>query len=121
VSSNCHGHHHDQGDKLKQQELVRSKKAIETKLLEQWEKLSLFVTSAEKKTGRKEVLDFISTSLRMTSGEEGLKREIGLIGLTSNIVNVVIGSGIFVLPAIVNERLGASGILAYLFCGFLSR
>src|SRR5437879_2984516 len=55
----------------------------------------------------------------MTSGEEGLKREIGLIGLTSNIVNVVIGSGIFVLPAIVSERLGASGILAYLFCGFL--
>ncbi len=55
----------------------------------------------------------------MTSGEEGLKREIGLIGLTSNIVNVVIGSGIFVLPAIVSEKLGASGILAYLFCGFL--
>jgi amino acid transporter len=55
----------------------------------------------------------------MTSGEEGLKREIGLVGLTSNIVNVVIGSGIFVLPAIVSEKLGASGILAYLFCGFL--
>jgi len=50
---------------------------------------------------------------------EGLKREIGLWGLTSNIVNVVIGSGIFVLPAIVSERLGAAGILAYLFCGFL--
>src|ERR1041385_1972947 len=53
------------GDKLKQQELVRSKKAIEAKLLEQWEELPpLFVTSAEKKTGRKEVLDFISTSLK---------------------------------------------------------
>ncbi len=53
------------GDKLKPQELVRSKKAIETKLLEQWEELPpLFVTSAEKKTGRKEVLDFISTSLK---------------------------------------------------------
>jgi GTP-binding protein len=52
-------------DKLKQQELVRSKKTIETKLLEQWEELPpLFVTSAEKKTGRKEVLDFISTSLK---------------------------------------------------------
>lgn len=50
---------------------------------------------------------------------EGLKREIGLVGLTTNIVNVVIGSGIFVLPAIVSEKLGASGILAYLFCGFL--
>ena len=55
----------------------------------------------------------------MESGEEGLKREIGLWGLTSNIVNVVIGSGIFVLPAIVSEKLGAAGILAYLFCGFL--
>ncbi|MBI1767324.1 MAG: amino acid permease [Bacteroidetes bacterium] len=53
------------------------------------------------------------------SSEEGLKREIGLWGLTSNIVNIVIGSGIFVLPAIVSEKLGAAGILAYLFCGFL--
>jgi basic amino acid/polyamine antiporter, APA family len=51
--------------------------------------------------------------------EEGLKREIGLWGLTSNIINVTIGSGIFVLPAIVAEGLGSAGILAYLFCGFL--
>lgn len=51
--------------------------------------------------------------------EEGLKREIGLAGLTSNIINTVIGAGIFVLPAIVSEGLGAAGILAYLFCGFL--
>ncbi|MBI1767325.1 MAG: YihA family ribosome biogenesis GTP-binding protein [Bacteroidetes bacterium] len=56
-------------DKLKQQELPRSRKAIETKLFEQWEELPpLFVTSAEKKTGRKEVLEFISTSLK--NGEE---------------------------------------------------
>ena len=51
--------------------------------------------------------------------EEGLKREIGLWGLTSNIINVVIGSGIFVLPAVVSQGLGAAGIVAYLFCGFL--
>lgn len=51
--------------------------------------------------------------------EEGLKRDIGLWGITSNIINVVIGSGIFVLPAIVSEGLGSAGILAYLFCGFL--
>ncbi len=52
------------GDKLKQQDLVRSRKTIEAKLLEQWEELPpMFVTSAEKKTGRKEVLEFISTSL----------------------------------------------------------
>jgi amino acid transporter len=51
--------------------------------------------------------------------EEGLKQEIGLWGLTSNIINTVIGSGIFVLPALVAEGLGAAGILAYLFCGVL--
>ena len=51
--------------------------------------------------------------------DEGLKREIGTFGLTSNIINTVIGAGIFVLPALVSEGLGASGILAYLFCGFL--
>jgi APA family basic amino acid/polyamine antiporter len=51
--------------------------------------------------------------------EEGLKREIGIWGITSNIINVVVGSGIFVLPAIVSEGLGSAGILAYLFCGFL--
>ncbi|TDH26771.1 amino acid permease [Segetibacter sp. 3557_3] len=51
--------------------------------------------------------------------DEGLKREIGTLGLTSNIINTVIGAGIFVLPALVSEGLGASGILAYLFCGFL--
>jgi amino acid transporter len=55
----------------------------------------------------------------IVSSEEGLKREIGLWGISSNIINVVIGSGIFVLPAIVSEGLGSAGILAYLFCGFL--
>lgn len=51
--------------------------------------------------------------------EEGLKREIGTVGLTANIINTVIGAGIFVLPAIVSEGLGAAGMLAYLFCAFL--
>src|SRR5689334_9721486 len=50
---------------------------------------------------------------------EGLRQEIGLWGLTSNIINTVIGSGIFVLPALVDEGLGAAGVLAYLFCGLL--
>ena len=48
-----------------------------------------------------------------------LKRSIGFWGLTSNIVNTVIGAGIFVLPAIVAAKLGSSSILAYLFCGLL--
>jgi GTP-binding protein len=52
-------------DKLKQQELAKSKKTIETKLLEQWEELPpLFVTSAEKKSGRDKVLDFISEAMQ---------------------------------------------------------
>jgi len=52
-------------DKLKQQELAKSKKTIETKLLEQWEELPpIFVTSAEKKAGRDKVLDFISEAMQ---------------------------------------------------------
>lgn len=54
-------------DKLKQQELAKSRKVIEAKLLEQWEELPpLFITSAEKKSGRDKVLDFISQSMEDT-------------------------------------------------------
>ena len=38
-------------------------------------------------------------------GDEGLKRVIGVPGLALSIVNGVIGSGIFVLPAIVGMNL----------------
>ncbi|MEP1085746.1 amino acid permease [Algoriphagus sp.] len=48
-----------------------------------------------------------------------LKREIGLWGLSANIVNIIVGAGIFVLPAIVAEIMGSSGVIVYLFCGFL--
>ncbi len=51
--------------------------------------------------------------------KEDLKREIGVWGLSANIVNIIVGAGIFVLPAIIAEIMGASGILVYLFCGFL--
>ncbi len=51
--------------------------------------------------------------------EEGLKREISLWGFCANMINIVVGAGIFVLPAIIAEGLGASAILAYLSCGFL--
>ena len=51
--------------------------------------------------------------------KENLKREIGLLGLSSNIINTVIGAGIFVLPAIVAANLGSASILAYVFCGIL--
>ena len=55
----------------------------------------------------------------MTNKKAELKREIGLLGLSTNIMNVVIGAGIFVLPAIVAASLGAASILAYVFCGVL--
>lgn len=55
----------------------------------------------------------------MESTNEGLKREIGLWGLSANIINIIVGAGIFVLPAIVAAGLGAASILAYLFCGIL--
>ncbi|MBW8243699.1 APC family permease [Muricauda oceani] len=45
-----------------------------------------------------------------------LKREIGVIGFTAHMVNMVVGSGIFVLPAIVASGLGPSSVFAYLFC-----
>jgi amino acid transporter len=48
-----------------------------------------------------------------------LKREIGVWGLSSNLINTMIGAGIFVLPAMVAAGLGPASILAYLFCGFL--
>ncbi|MCC7400099.1 MAG: amino acid permease [Chitinophagaceae bacterium] len=53
------------------------------------------------------------------STEEGLKRVIGVPGLTLSIINGVIGAGIFALPGIVGTSLGAFGIYAYIFCGIM--
>jgi len=55
----------------------------------------------------------------MKKKEEGLKRYVGVLGLSANIVNIIVGAGIFVIPAIVAEKMGATSIVAYLFCGFL--
>lgn len=52
-------------------------------------------------------------------GDEGLKRVVGVFGLSLNIVNVTIGAGIFALPAIVGIQLGAFSIFAYIFCGIM--
>lgn len=51
--------------------------------------------------------------------DEGLNRTIGVWGLSANMVNIVVGAGIFVLPAIVAAGLGSASITAYLFCGIL--
>ncbi len=52
-------------------------------------------------------------------GKSELKREIGVFGLSANIINTMVGAGIFVMPALVSAALGTSSLLAYLFCGFL--
>lgn len=54
-----------------------------------------------------------------TSNTEKLKREIGVRSLAIAGVNMMVGSGIFVLPALVAEGLGAAAIVAYIFCGIL--
>lgn len=52
-------------DKIKQSELARSRKNFETRLLKDWEELPpIFITSAEKKTGRDHLLDFIEDAIK---------------------------------------------------------
>ncbi len=48
-----------------------------------------------------------------------LKREIGAVALALNAMNLTIGAGIFVLPAIVAQNLGAAAFTAYLLCALL--
>ena len=45
----------------------------------------------------------------MKTTQEGLKREVGVWGLSANIVNIMVGAGIFVLPAIIAETMGLPG------------
>lgn len=55
----------------------------------------------------------------MAETTEHLHREIGVLGLSANLINTMVGAGIFALPAIVAAGLGSASIFAYLFCGFL--
>jgi APA family basic amino acid/polyamine antiporter len=51
--------------------------------------------------------------------DDGLIRGIGTAGLTANIVNGVVGAGIFTLPAAVALAAGALAPLAYLLCAVI--
>ena len=51
--------------------------------------------------------------------DDGLVRAIGVRRLIASIVNVTIGAGIFVLPAVVAAGLGAAAPLAYIVCALL--
>ena len=48
--------------------------------------------------------------------DDGLVRAIGVRALAANIVNNVVGSGIFVLPGVVAAVLGSAAVAAYLVC-----
>jgi basic amino acid/polyamine antiporter, APA family len=50
-----------------------------------------------------------------TSGE--LKKELGISDVVTNVLSISIGSGIFLLPAMIYVILGHGSILAYLICG----
>lgn len=48
--------------------------------------------------------------------DEGLVRAVGVRGLSAGIVNYTIGAGIFVLPAVVADRVGAAAPVVYIIC-----
>lgn len=55
----------------------------------------------------------------MLNTDEGLKKVIGVRSLAANAVNLTVGAGIFVLPAVVATYLGAASFLAYMLCAVL--
>ena len=48
--------------------------------------------------------------------ERTLERTLGVRALAASILNITVGGGIFLLPAIVAASLGAAGWIAYLIC-----
>ena len=54
---------------------------------------------------------------RSSPRPETLVRDIGVRQLTASIVNTTVGAGIFLLPALVAQGLGAAAPIAYLVCG----
>ena len=66
-----------------------------------------------------ELLTLVVYLIMQKQNEPSLKREIGVMGLALNAINLTIGAGIFVLPAIVAGNLGRSAFIAYLLCGLL--
>ena len=47
---------------------------------------------------------------------EGLVRAIGIRALGLNIINMVVGGGIFVLPGVIALQMGSAALIAYLIC-----
>src|SRR5688500_13274709 len=57
-----------------------------------------------------------TTIIPAANPDQLLVRGIGLRALTASIFNYTVGSGIFVLPALVVAQLGSAAPLAYLIC-----
>ena len=55
----------------------------------------------------------------LPTSDAGLVRAIGARQLTASIINVTIGAGIFVLPAVAAAGLGAAAPIAYIVCASL--
>ena len=55
---------------------------------------------------------------RSTAGdvERALERTLGVRSLSASILNITVGGGIFLAPAVVAARLGAEAWVAYLVC-----
>jgi amino acid transporter len=51
--------------------------------------------------------------------KENLKRDIGVVGLASAVINGTVGTGIFILPALAAEKTGAAAIICFFICGLL--
>jgi basic amino acid/polyamine antiporter, APA family len=51
--------------------------------------------------------------------QENLKRDIGTFGLACTVINLMIGTGIFTLPALAAEKIGAAAIICFIICGLL--
>src|SRR5262245_44953653 len=60
-----------------------------------------------------------ATTATAQRSDDRLVRAIGAPTLTASIVNLTIGAGIFVLPALVAGGLGPAAPLAYIVCGVL--
>ncbi len=50
---------------------------------------------------------------------EGLKRELGVLDVAVNVINISVASGIFLLPALIAGILGNASIVAYVLCGLM--
>jgi APA family basic amino acid/polyamine antiporter len=63
---------------------------------------------------------FVNKSTNLQQAKtESLKKEIGAAGIAFSTMNLMVGTGIFFLPALVAGNLGATALLAYFVCGLL--